>query len=674
MKTAAAATILAVLTLSVIAAVSVPTDGTTFSVDGVEYTVVLEGTVSVTGGDVRDLVLDGTVSYGGVDYVVSSVGDYAFSGSESLVSVDVSGVSSIGAWAFNLCMNLETVRLGEGVESIGERAFGYCNVLREVSLSSTVSYMYANPFVSCGSLGTVAVDPGNATYAVIEGSLVDSQRGILVVCVSGTGDYVIPDAVTSVEEAGFYGRTGITSLTIHDGVYRIGDLAFSGMTDLGSVTLPERLDYLGMNAFFGCESLTSVRVPSCLVTGEYVFNRCIGLTEVTLSDSLTYIADGMFYYCSSLQEVVVPDGVTRVGASAFEGCASLRNLSIPAGVEYVGKRALADCPNLMAVDVAEGGAHYMSDDGVLLCLDTMELVKYPAARTDSVYSVPTGIIVIADSAFSGCGLSAVDLPEGLVSIGDEAFAFCGSLRYLELPSTVTLIGDGAFYRCSSLEAISIPRATVSIGGDVFTGCSSLRSIDVDPANSDYVSMDGVLYTSDMTVLKQFPGGKSQRVYVLPATVTELGAGALALCTGLMAIDVEQGSTAFSSTGGVLMDATGTTVIVVPSGMVGEYRVPEEVVRFETGALRGCYDVSLIFYTTDVEFEIESLSVGDQGRSAVLEISAPPGFEIQEFASDDYTRIVLDTGGEARDMATIVIGIAVSLFAVISTVALLWRRP
>ena len=89
---------------------------------------------------------------------------------------------------------------------------------------------------------------------------------------------------------------------------------------------------------------------------------------------------------------------------------------------------------------------------------------------------------------------------------------------------------------------------------------------------------------------------------------------------------------------------------------------------------GRYDVSLIFYTIDVEFEIESLSVGDQGRSATLEISAPVGFVIQEYAVDDFTRIDLDTGGEARDTATVLIGVAVSLFAVISTAALLWRRP
>ena len=666
--------ILAVLMVTVIAVTSVQADGASFTVDGVEYTVVSDGTVSVTGGDVSDLVLEGTVSHRGVEYTVDSVSDNAFSGSESLVTVSVSSVRSIGMWAFGLCMNLESVELGDGVETVGERAFAYCDSLTEVSLSSTVSQMESNPFVSCRSLDAVTVDPGNGTYTVIDGALVDAVDGVLVVCTSVDEGFVVPDIVTSIEEAAFLGRTGITSLRVHDGVVRIGDQAFSGMTGLESVSLPESLDYLGTNAFSGCGSLASVRVPSCVTMGNYVFNMCTGLAEVSFAGSPSSVPEGTFYGCVSVQEVSVPDSVTQVGASSFEGCTSLRVLSLPAGILYVGDRALADCPNLIGVEVAEGGEHYVSEDGVLMCLDTMELVKYPAARTESVYSVPSGTIRIADSAFSGCRLSAVDLPEGLVAIGDEAFAFCGSLRYVELPSTVTLIGDGAFYRCSSLETINVPEATVSVGGDVFTGCSSLQSIDVDPANRNYTSVDGVMYTSDMTVLKQFPGGKSQRVYVLPATVTELEAGALALCTGLMAIDVEEGSTVFSSSGGVLMDAAGTTVIVIPAGKVGEYRVPEEVVRFETGALRGCYDVSLIFYTTDVEFEIESLSVGDQGRSATLEISAPAGFVIQEYAVDDFTRIDLDTGGEARDTATVLIGVAVSLFAVISTAALLWRRP
>ena len=674
MKAAGAATILTVLFVSVIAAASLSAEETVFTVDGVEYTLEQDGTVAVTGGDVRDLALDGIVSHDGVEYTVSSIDDYAFAGSEALESVNVSGIPTIGSWSFNLCMNLRAVELGEGVKEVGESAFGYCDNLVSVSLPSTLSFVRTNPFVACTSLESVTVEPGNATFAVIDGSLVDLSLESLIVCVSDGPDYIVPDEVTYVEETAFSGRTGIRTLVVHDGVTRIGDRAFSGMSNLESVSLPESLGYLGMNAFFGCESLTSVRVPSTVVCGDYVFNRCYGLSEVSFAGSPTEVPQGMFYYCASLQEVVLPDSVTRVGASAFEGCASLRTISMPAGVEHVGERALADCPNLLGVEVAPGGAHYVSEDGVLIGLDNMELVKYPAAKTDAVYSVPSGIIRIADSAFSGCGLSAVDLPEGLVSIGSEAFAFCSSLQFIELPSTVTLIGDAVFYRCSSLESMSIPQATVSIGGDVFTGCASLQSIDVDPANPNYVSEDGVLYTSDMTVLKQFPGGKSQRVFVLPASVTTLGAGALALCTGLMAIDVEQGSSPFSSVGGVLMDADGTTVIVIPSGKVGEYRVPEEVNRFEMGALRGCYDVSLIFYTTGVEFEIGSLSVGDQGRSATLHVSAPAGFEIQEFAGDDYTRIVLDTGGEARDTAAILIGLAVTLFAVVSAVALLWRRP
>lgn len=673
MKAAAAAIILAVIALSALAVFSSPADGETFSEGGIEYEVLPDGTVSVVGGDVAHLVLDGTVSHGGNLYTISSVGAHAFSGSESLVSVDVSGVPEIGAWAFNMCINLERVALGEGVQEIGELAFGYSGRLSELSLPSTVSHMHANPFVYCTSLDAVSVDPGNPAYQVMDGSLVDVQRGILVLCFSASGDYTVPEAVSSIEEAAFYGKRGITSMTLHDGVRRIADQAFSGMADMEAVVLPERLDYLGSNAFFGCESLTSVRVPSCGAMGDYVFSSCYGLTEVSFAGAQAHLPDGMFYYCASLREVAVPDGAAGVGKSAFEGCSSLRTVSLPASVEEVGERALADCPNLTGVEVDPANVHYRSDDGVLLCTDTMELVKYPVARTDAVYAVPSGIVGIAESAFSGCRLSAVDLPEGLVTIGAEAFAFSGSLRYAELPSTVAVIGNGAFYRCSSLESVSVPAATVSIGGDVFTGCSSLEAIEVDPANPEYVSADGVLYTSDMTLLKQFPGGKSQRVFVLPSTVTELGAGALALCTGLMAIDVEEGSASFSSVGGVLMDASGTTLIAIPSGKVGEYRVPEEVVRFETGALRGCYDVSLIFYTTGVEFGIGSLSVGDEGRSAVLRISAPPGFEVRDFAADDYTRIDLDTGGEARDTMTIIIGVAVSLFAMVSTAMIFFRR-
>ena len=662
--------------LAVVALVAVPLSpqGETFSEDGVDYAVVSEGRVEVVGGTASDLRITGSVSHGGVEYEVASIAEGAFSASSDLVSVTMSGVPDIGDGAFQMCMSLREVVLGEGVESIGYAAFGYCPMLGSVSLPSTLTSMQGNPFVMCEGLSSISVDEGNTVFSVHEGALVDDLNGVLVRCPdTGAGSFTVPDTVTSIAEFAFAANGSIVSLTVPDSVTSIGDMAFSDMTALESVSLPGHLEYMGMNAFSGCVSLLSFQVPTVTECGGYVLNGCIALADVTFAEGVSDIPDGMFYHCVSIQGIAFPDSVTRLGGSVLEGCSSLQVVSLPAGLVSVGDRAFSDCPNLLRIEV-EAGGRYTSDDGVLIDTETAVLVKYPAGREDTVYSVPSGILRIIESAFEWSDVVAVDLPEGLVAIDDEAFANCSSLEYVELPSTLAVIGDGAFYRCSSLGSIRIPAGTEYIGDEVFTGCSSLQSIDVDNANPGYTSVDGVLYDRDMTLLKQFPGGRSERVYVVPASVTEIGPGALALCSGLMAIDVEEGNRAFSSVGGVLMDALGTTVIVVPSGKVGDYRVPEEVVRFETGALYGCYDVSLVFYTTDVEFEVMSLSVGDAGRTGTLSISAPDGFSVPDYAYDDHTLVLLDTGGEKRDMATIAIGIAVTVFALVTAVAVFWRRP
>lgn len=168
-----------------------------------DYLVLSDGTVSVTGGDVRDLVLDGTVEHGGVEYTVSSIGDSAFLGSEVLTTVSITGVPTIGSWAFGMCPALESVELGEGVITVSERAFGYDDTLQSVSLSSTVILLYENPFIACTSISTFTVDPGNAVYGIVDGSLVDLTDGILVLCLSDNPVYTVPDIVSEIGPAAF---------------------------------------------------------------------------------------------------------------------------------------------------------------------------------------------------------------------------------------------------------------------------------------------------------------------------------------------------------------------------------------------------------------------------------------------------------------------------------------
>ena len=100
---------------------------------------------------------------------------------------------------------------------------------------------------------------------------------------------------------------------------------------------------------------------------------------------------------------------------------------------------------------------------------------------------------------------------------------------------ITSIREYALCCDNDIEEIFIGKDVAYIQPLAFYSCKSLRHIEVDPANTHYVSVDGILYNYDMTEIIQFPiaysryennhlkdeNGKMH--YVIPDTVRKVGA-------------------------------------------------------------------------------------------------------------------------------------------------------
>ena len=99
---------------------------------------------------------------------------------------------------------------------------------------------------------------------------------------------------------------------------------------------------------------------------------------------------------------------------------------------------------------------------------------------------------------------------------------------------VTRIGDYAFSQKSAITSVTIPTSVTRIGGGAFVYCTGLTSIEVDPLNSSYVGLEGVLFNKSLTSLVQYPGGKAGS-YTIPDSVTSIGGFAFAHCTGLTGV-------------------------------------------------------------------------------------------------------------------------------------------
>lgn len=129
------------------------------------------------------------------------------------------------------------------------------------------------------------------------------------------------------------------------------------------------------------------------------------------------------------------------------------------------------------------------------------------------------IVRIGEKVFYLCRLLAsAPLGCNLVSTGDDAFGFCSALTSLSLPDSVVSIGRECFARCDALSAVEIGIGLQIIGQQAFYSDSGLTSFTVSEDNGSFSSVDGALFDKEQTELLQYPSGRREASYQIPAGV------------------------------------------------------------------------------------------------------------------------------------------------------------
>jgi len=109
--------------------------------------------------------------------------------------------------------------------------------------------------INCTGMSAVWVDAANPSYSSdANGILFNKDKTKLLCCPDAyTGEYTIPDSVTT-----------------------IGNYAFSGCGSLTGVTLPDGITSISEAAFYGCGSLTSIKIPVSVTSiGKYAFKTVV---------------------------------------------------------------------------------------------------------------------------------------------------------------------------------------------------------------------------------------------------------------------------------------------------------------------------------------------------------------------------------------------------------------
>lgn len=111
---------------------------------------------------------------------------------------------------------------------------------------------------------------------------------------------------------------------------------------------------------------------------------------------------------------------------------------------------------------------------------------------------------------------------------------------------VSSITANAFSENENLTYIKLPSTLVAISGGAFNLCSSLTSFDIDPDNTEFSVIDGVLYRKDtdpdsdtygkIATLSAFPAGKGGH-FTIPYGVKSIAAYAFDHCYNLTSVDM-----------------------------------------------------------------------------------------------------------------------------------------
>jgi len=120
-------------------------------------------------------------------------------------------------------------------------------------------------------------------------------------------------------------------------------------------------------------------------------------------------------------------------------------------------------------------------------------------------------------------IEEVVLPDTMLFIKMRAFVDCKNLSEIHLPQSLKKIDNGAF-GWSGIKELNLPASLEFIG--MIGRCTSMVKINVDPANPNYQSIDGVLYDKQVTTLLHVPSQLKMQKLKVPESVRTIAKWAI----------------------------------------------------------------------------------------------------------------------------------------------------
>ncbi len=269
--------------------------------------------------------------------------------------------------------------------------------------------------------------------------------------------------------------------------------------------------------------------------GTYAFMH-LPITFLSLPDSLICIWEAAFAYCTSLPKLEIPDNTVMLSDWAFYCNEALRELTVGKNLEYIGNETFANASELVSID-------FRTEVPLSIGSSTF---RHAGKLTE--INFPKTTILIDEYAFANTGLRSVDLSYTHAAFGFEPFYSSENLETVFLPKDIKTLSshilsnipklsnvdfgtslqniENAVFANTALTNIHIPASVSYIAPKAFVNAKTLNTIHVAEENLSYASQDGVLYNKSMTTLEQYPYGRKESVFTVPASVNSIAISAL----------------------------------------------------------------------------------------------------------------------------------------------------
>lgn len=267
-------------------------------------------------------------------------------------------------------------------------------------------------------------------------------------------------------------------------LYAAAEIIASGECGENGGNITWSLDNKGTLTLSGSGNLANYRRETDVPWYYYSYQIQNVNLDIVTETFCTAMHCHAFKMLSNVSEIIVPEGVIEIPQSYDLFPETLRRLVLPS--TYVGD--LSSNMSIMKmcylnIEVSEDNPIYSSADGTLFNKDKTKLIQYTRSAIEPNYIVPETVTDI-----------------------DEAF--CGNeyLQTLTISKNVEIVDTDIYNGIFSEHGM----------GDCAND-SQCSAVYVDPENPYFCSVDGVLYSKDMSMLIWYPPNREVS-FCIPETV------------------------------------------------------------------------------------------------------------------------------------------------------------